>query len=380
MWRDGTGRLHKRSTKQRDRAKAVAVAMEWERAEKMATAGSLTEVQAREVLADILKRAGTGETLRSPTIDSFMQDWLAEKQSSKAAATGERYRKVITSFLESLGRHRSLPLTSVTARHVEAFMAARRKEGVGATTLQLDAKILRTALNRARRQGLISTNPAEAVDLPRKQSVERGTFSPAEVAMLVEAAEGEWKTLILLAYFTGARLGDCTAMEWKGVDLVEGNLRFRQAKTGGELTVPVHQELLAHLEGLATSDKPEKFLMPHMAGLRTGGRHGLSEGFKRIMRRAGLDAQPVESKGKRQLSRRTFHALRHSFASALANAGVAPELRMKLTGHKSEAMHRGYTHHELETLRSAVGRLPALTDASPEVGGTGNNCKQETRP
>jgi integrase len=62
----------------------------------------------------------------------------------------------------------------------------------------------------------------------------------------------------------------------------------------------------------------------------------------------------------RQLSRRTFHALRHSFTSALANAGVAPELRMKLTGHTTEAVHRGYTHHELESLRAAIAKLPTI--------------------
>mgnify|MGYP001613889461 CR=1 FL=1 len=63
----------------------------------------------------------------------------------------------------------------------------------------------------------------------------------------------------------------------------------------------------------------------------------------------------------RKLSRRSFHALRHSFASALAKAGVSPELRMKLTGHTTEAVHRGYTHHELDVLRSAVTKLPSLS-------------------
>ncbi len=33
---------------------------------------------------------------------------------------------------------------------------------------------------------------------------------------------------------------------------------------------------------------------------------------------------------------------------------------MKLTGHKREAIHAGYTHHELETLRAAVRKLPDL--------------------
>ena len=93
---------------------------------------------------------------------------------------------------------------------------------------------------------------------------------------------------------------------------------------------------------------------------RPGGRHGLSEGFKRLVRKAGLDIQQVKSEGLRQLSRRTFHALRHSFTSALANAGVAPELRMKLTGHKSAAVHRGYSHHEAKTLADAMAKMPGL--------------------
>jgi integrase len=70
--------------------------------------------------------------------------------------------------------------------------------------------------------------------------------------------------------------------------------------------------------------------------------------------------QTVQGGGDRKISKRTFHALRHSFTSALANAGVAPELRMKLTGHSSEAMHRGYTHHELDVLKKAVAKLPPL--------------------
>jgi integrase len=73
-----------------------------------------------------------------------------------------------------------------------------------------------------------------------------------------------------------------------------------------------------------------------------------------------LDLQTVQGGGSRKISRRTFHALRHSFTSALANADVAPELRMKLTGHSSEAIHRGYTHHEIAILRHAVDKLPSL--------------------
>ena len=55
--------------------------------------------------------------------------------------------------------------------------------------------------------------------------------------------------------------------------------------------------------------------------------------------------------------------MHHSFTSGFANASVPPELRMKLTGRSSEAVHRGYTHHELDVLKSAVSKLPGLNCA-----------------
>ena len=48
------------------------------------------------------------------------------------------------------------------------------------------------------------------------------------------------------------------------------------------------------------------------------------------------------------------------FISQLANAGVASEIRQKLAGHASSAVHGIYTHHEIETLRAAVEKLPRL--------------------
>ena len=76
------------------------------------------------------------------------------------------------------------------------------------------------------------------------------------------------------------------------------------------------------------------------------------------MTRAGVDPMTVAGKGTRKFSKRTFHSLRHSFNSALANAGVAEEIRMKLTGHSSKAMNERYTHLQVATLKTAVNTLP----------------------
>ena len=354
------GRWILRSTKVVDRQSALALALEFERASKLARRGDLVEAQAREVLADIMKRADMGETLLAVTVKSHFDTWLASKQDRKSAGTGERYGTAVAGFLKSLGNRASKNLTSLTAADVQRFLDARVAEGRAPMTVSLEVRIIRGALNVASRQGLIPTNPAEAVELPDAKGMERNPFTATEVAMLVDTAQKEWRTLIMLAYFTGARLGDCCRMQWEGVDLAAGTLTFTQTKTGAKVTAPLHPALLAELNTLAGSDKPQIFILPGMAALKSGGRHGLSEGFKRIMRKAGLDLQTVKGGGKRMFSRRTFHALRHTFTSALANQNVSAEMRMKLTGHTTTAMHQKYTHHEMDNLRAAIEKIPSL--------------------
>jgi integrase len=105
-------------------------------------------------------------------------------------------------------------------------------------------------------------------------------------------------------------------------------------------------------------DKSQKYITPHIAKLGPGGRHKLSEGFKRIMHNAGIDPQTVKGGGIRNVSKLTLHVLRQSFASALAKTGFSPALQMKLTGHKSAEIHRSYTHLEMNTLKEAIIILP----------------------
>jgi integrase len=85
--------------------------------------------------------------------------------------------------------------------------------------------------------------------------------------------------------------------------------------------------------------------------------------FYLFMAKAGIDAGVIRERtgaAGRSVSALSFHSLRHSFNSALANAGVSQELRQKLTGHASADMNAIYTHHELETVRTAIKTLPRL--------------------
>ena len=145
------------------------------------------------------------------------------------------------------------------------------------------------------------------------------------------------------------------------VDLDKRTITVETRKTGKRLTVPIHPQFAAWLE-MQTRGIGKAPVFPTLAGKSGGGKSGLSMAFKRIMERAGIKGCMLrEASGAgRSQSSLSFHSLRHSFNSAMANAGVAPELRQKLTGHSSIDMNRVYTHHELEPLRAAVAAIPSL--------------------
>ena len=62
----------------------------------------------------------------------------------------------------------------------------------------------------------------------------------------------------------------------------------------------------------------------------------------------------------------SFHSLRHIFNSALANAGVAQDVRQALTGHASAEMNERYTHRDTARLREAISRIGRIRAAENE--------------
>jgi integrase len=107
----------------------------------------------------------------------------------------------------------------------------------------------------------------------------------------------------------------------------------------------------------------QTYLCPRLAGTATSGKRGLSAQFNRIIIKARIDPQIVDASTIRQFARLSFHSLRHSFNSVLANAGVNQEMRMRLTGHSNAAVNDDYTRLEMSTLKTAIDQLlPVLTE------------------
>ncbi len=357
---DRNGRQLKRSAKTSDRSQAMRVAVDLERVEQQARAGSLTTDQLRKVLNDVAEKVN-GDSLAVPSAADYLKGWLDGVKAKRRPGTHERYANTVRLFLAHLGPRAGKPITSVTPAEVEGFLNWRLNSGAAPKTAIVDVKSLKVAFRRAELYGIILKNPVAAVQLPKDESSERGIFTQEEIQTLVGAAPSlEWQTLILLGYFLGARLSDCVHMKWENIHPTDGVIVYEQKKTGKRVVVPMHYHIIEHLDYLRTFGTTG-FLCPKLAMKGPGGKHGLSEGFKRIATKAGIDLGVIEGKGTRKFTQRTFHSLRHSFNSILANAGVSDELRMKLTGHSSKEMNKRYTHLEVATLKNAMTAMPLFS-------------------
>jgi integrase len=196
---------------------------------------------------------------------------------------------------------------------VLTFIATRQAEGVAPKTLSVDVRTIGSAFNVARKLGLVTANPVEralAISPIQVESSSRDVFSPEQVTALVNAADGEWKTLVLLGYYLGARLGDCARMSWTNIDLDRGLVDFVPEKTrrkSKRVVVPLHPALLAHLQSLKRPE-PAAFVCPTLANKATGGKNGLSASFKCLMSASGVDSQTSQGLGVRRFSKLTFHS------------------------------------------------------------------------
>ncbi len=345
------------------RAEAEEICRSIEHAERLAGTGDATESQFRKILHDTLQRVGRG-TLRMPTSREWLGEWVEGRKGSASDRTLLKYQQVTKGFLDFLGARSNAKFQTVTQGDIIQFRANLLAEGrTPQTADSLVRKILNIPFSLALRTGIIQVNPVAGLVALRGDKVSKAIFTPEQVGKLVKTADGDWKGLILSGYYTGARLLDLARLTWKQVDLAAKTLTIRQSKTGAIVVTAMHPALEEYFLSLPSADTPEANVFPTLAPQAGTGRSGLSMQFKEIMKKAGIAAGVARAKsGKkgRDLSALSFHSLRHSFNSALANAGVSQELRQKLTGHATVAANNTYTHHELEVIREAVNLIPKI--------------------
>ena len=231
-------------------------------------------------------------------------------------------------------------------------------------------KRLTGAFAEATKNRFIEHNPCISVSSPKdKNPPEKHTFSNRQIEALLKISDPEWKGMILVGYYCGLRLGDAATLRWKDVDLAQNWISVFPEKTrrlGKKIKIPIHPTLHEYLISLEGQDDPNAFLFPNLASKKVPGQSGLSLRFSSLVEKAAIKNTLLRPESKnlarsRRVRGLTYHSLRHSAISALANEGVPEEIRMKISAHSDRVVHAKYTHHEERILRDSVAKLPHLS-------------------
>ena len=365
---DHTSRQRQRSTKQTDRKKAQKIADQYE----LAYTRALTENQARRVLSDIYKDIH-GEHLLTASIEDYFNTWLSRKEIENARGTYLRYQGTIKKFLTFLGPEKSSRDLSYLSKPEIVLFRDSVANNLTTSTANLQLKILRSALQQAWKDGLIQDNPAARVASIKKKirsSARRG-FTIDELKKVLDAANEEWRGIIITGLYTGQRLGDIVRLTWASIDLPREELALTTAKTGRRIVLPITQPLMDYLLTLPTSDNPSSplFKMAYENAEKLGRVERLSQQFYDILVSAGLAkgrSKKPTGRGKsvrRKTNELSFHSLRHTATTLMKDAGIPESVVRDVIGHASSAVSAIYTHVGTKAKEKALNALPNLFEA-----------------
>jgi integrase len=372
-----SGKWKNKSTRvpssEKNRSKAMEVAQKWENDAQSIDHVALLEQHISNGSRQIAERVYPNKVKRT-TVRAYMLHWLSGEERKVAPSTYTTYESQVTRFLAAIGAVADKPLTALMSDSLESHRQILEKEGgkkgkpLAIGTVNQHCKTISAALEDAYRKGVIVFNPAKSVDHAPKKSSEKKPFTEQDLRRILAKAEGEWRTAILFAIYTGARLGDCVGMEWENVKFFgKPSVTYTPEKQrrGSEkpMTVPIVSPLLDHLQSLASGIKgqPKGWITPTLKEGSPGGCKGLSFQFADIMCAAGVSQEKSPGQGGRSFSAKSFHSFRHTLTTMLAKSGTSEEVRRKVTGHKSTEVHRLYTHMDIDDQEKALSALPDFT-------------------
>jgi len=233
------------------------------------------------------------------------------------------------------------PLSHIKTADVIAYRDERLKTR-SPDTVRLELALISHVFTVARRDWDIEGLANPVLPGVRPSGRERNRrLSPEEASALLATAadygDGRMLHIITLAIETAMRRGEIVSLLWENVDLEKRIAFLPETKNGEARVVPLTRKAVDAVIALG----------PKEEGSVTGYNDGksLHQALKRILQRAGL-SQDIR-----------FHDLRHEGTSRLFEKGLEAMQASAITGHKSLAMLKRYTHlrpHDLVAVLDAA--------------------------
>jgi len=302
------------------------------------------------------------EPRREPTFHEFASEWMEARRHELSARTVEDYEWALAvHLLPFFARHR---LSEVTAEEIDRYRVAKLRQGrLGARGINKTLTRLAQILEVAVEYGHLDRNLARGRGRRCRTKPTRRRFLEAEQVRALLGAAGQHRTLLLTAIWGGGlRVSEVTGMRWQDVDLAAGRLRVVASKTEAgvrevDLSPHLQEELATHKAGSAFS-APTDYVFPTRQGTRRDRNNVRSRVLQPAIRRANAALEEAERTPIPQGA--TFHSLRHTYASLMAEAGVDPAYTKAQIGHTDARFTMSVYTHVGNRREAANGRLDAI--------------------
>ena len=189
------------------------------------------------------------------------------------------------------------------------------------------------------------------IPYPKQARRQPVVLSPGEVARLLKAMQNlKHRTVGMVLYGAGLRISEALALELGDVDSERMVIGVRHGKGDRDRQVALSPVLLDALRVYWRAYQPSLYLFPGRDPQRPLGNSVIQRAIKAARQRAGISKHA------------TPHALRHSYATHLMEAGTDLRTIQILLGHRALKTTAIYTHVATERVRTTRSPLDALSE------------------
>jgi hypothetical protein len=173
------------------------------------------------VEADVFRKVWRDPATAAVSFGEVAELWFAWKIHLRVT-TQLTYRGLLDHHvLPALGGR---AIGSITSLDVQAWLADRRRNSrLGSNSLSKAYRVLKAVMESAVDAELIARNPCRVKGAGQERLPDLRFASPEDVSSLVDAVEDRWKAMLLVAAYTGLRLGELAALRRRHIDLSAGS-------------------------------------------------------------------------------------------------------------------------------------------------------------
>jgi len=307
------------------------------------SSGSDREALALKLLKQRLAQMGAPRFI-GPAEERLSFEDLADMLRRDYVVNGRRSLKKIEGCLNHLRRHFGLFRgVDISADRIKAYVVERREEGAANATVNRELAALKRAFSLAVEEQRLGHAPK--VSMLEEHNARQGFLDHAEFVVLRDYLPDHLKDPITFLYFSGWRVGEMRALEWREVDIraAQVSLRAEHSKNKRPRVLPLAGELKEIIERAQNNRRLDCPRVFHHDGRPIG---SFRKTWATARRRAGLGGLLV-------------HDFRRTTVRNLVRAGVPEKVAMEITGHKTRAVFERYNIVSDADRRAAVERLEA---------------------